>query len=342
MHDKSILTSVNRIPWGLLLTWVVLLGVVVYLVWDKQPAFHMGSPNASVGELTRNQVAFTDSLKKVQDVLVTYDQRFQQIADHDTEIVGSLKELDQRLNGGTNAWTLLQIQQGLEQAVIQAELFKNPDLAVQFLNIVDRYLQQNNNPNFLPLRQAIAKDKQMLGTGVSTTQQNVVISLNAMVEVIPNLKQRTLTFTPENTVSEPIQTQNPMTWKDYVHRLWSGIKTLVVVRHEVDHIQPYFTADEAALVNENIQLMLLQAAYAAFRGDQHLFTNNVDMAVTWLNRYYDVDSPFGKSLIDTLTTLKQQTIAPPKTGQFASIEVWNQLLATLKQNPPQANGVGVP
>lgn len=300
-------------------TWLVLAGVLGYLIWDKR---HTASIQQAQAGLSAQDV---DQLIKTQmvPIIQQYDQQFQQIINHDGEVVGALNALEKVINSSNSAWAAAQIQHYIEQAIIEADLMKNPELAQQFLDLADIQIQRINNPNYLPLRQAIAKDKQMLGSGLNARRENVILALNAVVDTLPNIPQRTAMLAPvEPAVSE--STQNK-TWKEHVTDSLAELKSLVVVRHHAEGIEPYFSPKEAAVVNENIQLMLMQAAYAVSIGNQTLFENNIQMAITWFNRYYDIHSPMGEKLLITLGNIKNQTIAMPATIKFETPEVWNQL-----------------
>lgn len=293
------------------LTWIALAAVLGYMVWKKPQA---GLTENHVEELIKAQML---------PIVQQYDQQFQQIVTHDGEIVDALKALEKAINTGNNGWALAQIQHYIEQAVIEADLMKNPELAAQLLGLADIQLQRLNNPNYLPLRQAIAKDKQMLASGLSVRRENVVLALNAVIATLPQIQQRTAMLDPvEPTATAPAE---PKTWKEHVISSLAELKSLVVVRHHVEGIEPYFSPNEAAVVSENIQLMLLQAAYAASTGNQALFESNLQMAIAWFNRYYDIHSVMGEKMLVTLDNIKKQTIALPAVVKFETPEAWNTL-----------------
>lgn len=336
------MSETKKMMGALAFTWVMMAGALGYMIWDKKQTPQHEATNASADELLAvqaEQQALSNQFKAVTEL---YDKQFQQIAEHDEQVVASIRQLDHTLNAGASTWALAQIQHYIEQAIVESDLLKNPELAVQFLDIADLQLQRMNNPNFLPLRQAIAKDKQMLTSEVSTTRENVILALNALVDVLPTVKQRTELLTPL-VPKEPETKIEPMTWKEHVLASLSELKSLVVVRHHNDTIEPYFSPNEAAVLNENIQLMLLQAAYAASTGNQTLYENHLEMAIAWFNRYYDIHSPVGKKLLNTLTDLKDKTIVAQNMGQFASVDAWRQLLDEPKAAPtpspaPEAKG----
>lgn len=301
------------------LTWAALSGVLGYVIWDKK---HTQTKQAQQAGLTAQDV---DQLIKAQMVPIVqqYDQQFQQILTHDGEIVDALNALEKAINTGNHGWALAQVQHYIEQAVIEADLMKNPELAAQLLGLADIQLQRMNNPNYLPLRQAIAKDKQMLVSGLSVRRENVILALNAVVATLPEIQQRTAILAPvEPSAAAPAQ---PKTWKEHVISSLAELKSLVVVRHHAEGIEPYFSPNEAAVVSENIQLILLQAAYAASAGNQALFENHLQMAIAWFNRYYDIHSPMGEKMLVTLDNIKKQTIAVPAPLKFATPEAWNTL-----------------
>lgn len=301
------------------LTWTVIAGMLGYFVWDKR---HPPSAQPARAGLSAEEV---DQLinTKMGPVIEQYNQQFQQILAHDGEVVGALNALEKTVNGGNSAWALIQIQHYIEQAVIEADLMKNPEMAAQLLDLADLHIQRLNNANYLPLRQAIAKDKQMLVGGLSVRRENVILALNAVVATLPTIQQRTAILSP--VTPEPAESTERKTWKEHVADSLSELKSLVVVRRHESGIEPYFSPNEAAVVNENIQLMLLQAAYAASAGNQALFENNLQMAIAWFNRYYDIHSPLGEKMLITLNNIKNQIIAMPTTVKFESPEAWNQL-----------------
>lgn len=300
-------------------TWMMIAAILGYLIWDYVHAKDLKNPESGlqiqqVQELIQNYVT---------PVFNQYDQQFKEIEENNGHIVDAIKNLDGAIHDKASVWTLSQIQQYIGQAIIEAELLHNPEKALQFLDLADKQIERLNNPAYLPLRQAIAKDKQMIVAGLSIKRENVIMALNAVVDTMPKIPQRTAILAPVQPAVEPAQ--QPKTWKEHLTDSLAELKSLVVVRHHIDGIEPYFSPNEATVVNENMQLILLQASYAVTKGNQALFDNNMKMAITWFNRYYDIHAPLGEKMLVTLNHIKDQKIASPPMVQFETPIVWNQV-----------------
>lgn len=308
----------NPILW--LLTWIAIVAIASYTVWQKQETDHTESAH---------MVSMVDTLKSQEQVLSTlteivktHDQQFQQVAQHSNELAASVKSLKQQLHADDRTWRIMQINSYIEQAVLQANVMHDSTTAKNLLSAAEYQLQQLDDPKLSALQDAIKNDKQALEQALPADKNSLIAAINAVILNVPELPQKAFNNT-ENT--EAAQQQDEKNWQDELKTSWRELKSLVQVRKGGELLTPHISKDQVYLINENLQLILQQANFAALRGQQDLYTQQMNMAIKWLKTYYDTNNQAVIDMARLLKNLQQQKIASDNVLQFQSMDVWQSM-----------------
>jgi uncharacterized protein HemX len=146
--------------------------------------------------------------------------------------------------------------------------------------------------------------------------------LNTIINEVPDLPQKTQDAKPEEAKQEIKEN-----WKATANNAWQELKSLVKIRKGGELLTPHISKDEHYLINENLQLILQQASFAALKGDQIVYSQQLQRAVDWLNKYYDTNNETVQKAIAIVSKLKAEKMAADKSAQqLQSVNAWQQYL----------------
>lgn len=319
--------------WKWIITWLMIFALAGFVVWQMKRADKIESAHMiALQDSLNNQMSDSES---VLGLLKTHEAQINTLAEHYNEMVTSIQSMSAFMTGNTQAWMLAQTQQYLEMAVVQAVLLNDPQVAISLLDAADLNLEQINNPNLLGVRKAIATDRNNLASMNTTNKESVIIALNTLAEETPKLKQilqapsKAADTTPDENAST---TAN---WQASLNRTWKELKSLVRIRKHDQNLTPYHPLEQHELLDENLQLMLRQAAFSVTRGEQSLYMNNLENAQAWLKTYYDQEDPNVLASLKVIRKLLEQNIAVNTPEHFASVDAWREFVKAQAQGQAQ-------
>ena len=222
----------------------------------------------------------------------------------------ALEALYQELSRNRDEWQLAEIEQVLAIAQQQLQLAGNVRAALLALQHAEARLAKADRPQFVPLRQALARDIERLKAlpvlDIAATSARID-SLVAAVDSLP------LAFEDRfvNSKEEPKKTPDSGFWSRLGAEVWSEVKQLVVVRQVGSSEPPLLPPPQAYYLRENLRLRLLNARLSLLARDEAGFREDLRAAQAWIRRYYDVRS---KPAADALAQLNQLSVASVSFG----------------------------
>jgi uroporphyrin-3 C-methyltransferase len=309
-----------------MLTWLAILALTAGLVW--QLLYSDRTESKKLRRLTEKAQAQEQALVQIGDILATHDQQFQQIAEHSNQLLAGLKELDAIVRGDNRAWRIMQAQNFIEMAMVQASLLNDTTSAINLLAATDHGLKQIDNPNLLPVRKAIQSDIAMLANHPTSNITNVVLTLNGIAEQVPSLPHK-IRLHPETPAQETGETEaEKPTWKARFKAAWQEFKSLIRIQHHDQPVIPYFSQDDVWLINENLSLMLQQAGFAAVHHHQALYKQEISQAQDWITHYFDLTDPRVQAAQKTLTDLAKLTIESDQSLHLQTADAWGKFMSS--------------
>ena len=217
----------------------------------------------------------------------------------------ALEALYQELSRNRDEWQLAEIEQVLAIAAQQLELAGNVRAALLALQHAESRLQQADRPQFEPVRRALARDIERLKSVTAPDVAGMSARLDALVAQVDSMPlafdERT-----EPAGAEKGSAQGPAQERGFWTRLgsevWSELRQLVVVRKVDKPEPPLLPPSQAYFVRENLRLRLLNARLSLLARDQAGYREDLRVAQSWIQRYFDQSS---KQTADALKQLNE-------------------------------------
>jgi uncharacterized protein HemX/uroporphyrinogen-III synthase len=234
----------------------------------------------------------------------------------------ALEALYQDLSRNRDEWQLAEIEQMLAIASQQLQLAGNVRSALLALQLAEARLARVDRPQFLPIRQALARDIERLKSAptldVAATSMRID-TLAAQVDSLP------LAFDERVEGAAPASQEGRGDergfWKRLTTEVWSELRSLIVVRKIDKPEPPLLPPSQAYFVRENLRLRLLNARLSLLARDEAGFREDLRTAQRWIERYFD---PGSKQTLEAMNQLKQLASAisfeiPPITESLEAV-----------------------
>ena len=213
----------------------------------------------------------------------------------------ALEALYQELSRSRDEWALAEIEQILTVAMQQLQLAGNVQAALLALQTAEGRLARPDRPQFIPLRRVLNRDIERLKAAPSLDIAGMALRLDnliASVDALPlQFDERMQTAPRANAAREA----NPV-WERILTEVWDEMKQLVRIRSMDQPDAVLLPPGQAYFLRENLRLRLLSARQALLARDPARFRADLEMARTWMTRYYDARV---RSNIIALASMKQ-------------------------------------
>jgi uroporphyrin-3 C-methyltransferase len=249
--------------------------------------------------------------------------------DLDNKINQLSKQLDTTLNQRhyeNNDWILLKAKYYLELAQINAYWSKNFDSTAALLEQADMLLKNVHTPKLFTIRQTIAKEITQLKTTEQIDITGILSQIDGAQTGVNNLTIKTITTPQDNANQIALQSQNKTGWRAQLQDSMNFLKTLVVIRHTNEPIQPIISPIIERAIKESIHLYLQEARWAVLNNNPEVFQQSLEQAIKSIRSNFNPNSQHTKELIKQLVSLKgtQLTQEPPEVGK--ALPLLNQLI----------------
>ena len=246
------------------------------------------------------RAAARQAQESVRDAQVRIAQMESRLAESQSQQL-ALESLYQDLSRGRDEWVLAEVEQILAIASQQLQLAGNVQAALVALQTADARLARSERPPLIAVRKAMARDIERLKGTPNVDLAGLALRLD---QVIAQVDAMPLAF--EERAGAPGVPAGARGGEGYWNRLgmeiWGELKQLVRIRN-VERPEPVLLApSQAFFLRENLKLRLLNARLALLSRDQKVFREDLNLAVAWLQKYFDMRA---KSSATASANLKQ-------------------------------------
>lgn len=233
--------------------------------------------------------------------------------------LAALKQQVEQQSGNTKGWKLLEIEYFLKLA--EQKLFLEQDVPAvqQIIEMAEQRLKDADDPSLTPVREALSKDKLMLGAlnAPDLNQLHLTLSnLRAQSLMLPLRQSETAMNTEEDEVSE-----DPADWRTnlglYWHKFWSNF---VHVRASLPEDGVSLTAEQQISVRNTLTQQLLLAELAAMQHNQAVYAAAIQQSADSLQRYFAATEPAVQQMADELVILSAMQVSLPLLAPLQSPE----------------------
>jgi uroporphyrinogen III methyltransferase / synthase len=219
----------------------------------------------------------------------------------------ALEALYQDLSRNRDEWQLAEIEQVLTIASQQLQLAGNVRAALLALQLAEARLARAEQPQFLPIRRALAQDIERLKAlpaldlpGMSLRLDRLVAQVDAMPLAYEERGERA------SAAKQAKASEEGGFWSRLGAEVWGELRQLVVVRKLSDPEPPLLPPSQAYFLRENLRLRLLNARLTLLTRDEAGYRADLRAAQAWIERYFDAQS---KQTADALAQLKELSSA---------------------------------
>lgn len=232
----------------------------------------------------------------------------QTLNNHQVELVNIQQALVKSNEPKPRDWQLAEAEYLLRLANQRLQIEEDIDGALALMRTADQRLKEASVPGTLGVRSYLLEDIEELKALPRLDKVSIALSLQALADQALSLKTEVLATGPSLNLDAVMQLNAELNW--YEH-LWQEIRSLVIVRQRDLPVEALpFAADELALRHQ-LSALLLQASWAALRGEQPLYNASLTAANKRLAGF-DARQPevldFTQQLTDLLDQPVRQTL----------------------------------
>jgi uroporphyrin-3 C-methyltransferase len=99
---------------------------------------------------------------------------------------------------------------------------------------------------------------------------------------------------------------------------------LVVITHQSEDIPAMMTPDQQIYLQENLQLLIMQAQWSAFNHNNALYQSSLKQAKDWVNKYYVQNSANTQAFLKSIDELLVIDLSPNYPDLSKSLSSLNQ------------------
>ena len=259
-----------------------------------------------------------EAAREVQAKLAQIEVKFAEFQNQQID----LDALYQELSRNRDEWVIAEIEQILTIASQQLQLTGNVQVALSALQTAEARLARSGRSQFLPLRRVFARDIERLKTSPGLDVPGIAAKLDQLIAGVDSLP---LVQEARPQASAAAKREVDGCWERLVAELLGELKQLVRIENMEGSAPALLSPPQAFFLRENLKLRLLNARLALLARDEAAYHGDVNLAASWLERYFDTRSRAALAMRATLKQLGSDSIGVslPTLGEsLAAVRVY--------------------
>lgn len=325
--------------WASIKTLVVLIiiGALVAHIWFVQQQWQQ-----SRAQYHQTKVELADLAKAMDSLQRENAATVREQTEDSTELELRVAALNKTLaahgrrvaelrSTGRSDWLLAEALHLARLANQRLQTERNSKNPLALLQTVDAVLREMDDPEFLPLRSALAKDVAALRLVENVDIEGVFLELTTLASIAGQLPIDSWPGGEQALQEEPEPAPNQsgtegVGFKYLLDKFFLDISQLIRVQHLDQPIEPLLKPSSKAIVRQNLVVLLEQAQTALLRQQQKIYTHNLSRAQALLADYFQ-GSAEAQMLAARLEMLAQTPMAPELPDISGSLIVIETLIA---------------
>ncbi|MCK4609200.1 MAG: uroporphyrinogen-III C-methyltransferase [Gammaproteobacteria bacterium] len=225
-------------------------------------------------------------------------------------------------------WLLPEIKYLIQLANINLTLDNNAAHAYKLLQTADKRLAKTNDPIFIPVREALAKDINTLQNSPRVDLPGIISQLDALSEqiatlpIVPSLTKQAVTA---KTPTAPIKTNKKpqTTWQCFWNTTLTKLKNVIIVQRLEQPMPALPTIEQQTYLKQSLQLLLEQAEWAVLHKQPTVYKSALTRANKVAQIYLSHNLAALKTFTQTVTELQKVVINPPQPNISQSMQTIN-------------------
>lgn len=296
---------------ALFIAWLGLLAALAlggggYYLWQQLQQ----QETAQQRELARQNNTLETLRREAADRDDRQDNRLEELITQADNLDQALQNLLKSRSHLRNDWLLTEAEYLLKLANHRLLLERDVATAIVALQSADDRLREVADPGLLAIRKRVADDINALRNIDQPDLAGLSFTLSSLANDISDLPLATpepLSRQQQEAAPKDQQIEN---WRELPAALWRDIKSLVVIRHHDEPIQPLLAPEQRFFLTQNLQLQLEQARLALLHGQTRVYRERLQQARQWIEQYFDTEQNPTRQLLAQLAQLAQTEIHP--------------------------------
>ena len=268
---------------------------------NQELEFNQKIDKAALGE-SENASLLKDNLNRQTAIQAELDRLNNGQKSNSEQILQMQKAYQELLKGRIN-WLVDEAESMLNTASQQLILSGNLQGAVSVLEHIDSRLSRFEQPELIPIKQAISNDLAALKNrpyvDISATALRID-RLETGISGLPLVLDGVL-----KPGAAPVEAANSGTWWENTwEKSLNALKGLVEVRHLDSNDAMLISPDQTYFIRENLRLRLLDARIALLQHNGEVYQSDLNNVEATVKQYFDSKSPATQSWLKELAELK--------------------------------------
>ena len=268
---------------------------------NQELEFNQKIDKAALGE-SENASLLKDNLNRQTAIQAELDRLNNGQKSNSEQILQMQKAYQELLKGRIN-WLVDEAESMLNTASQQLMLSGNLQGAVSVLEHIDSRLSRFEQPELIPIKQAISNDLAALKNrpyvDISATALRID-RLETGISGLPLVLDGVL-----KPGAAPVEATNSGTWWENTwEKSLNALKGLVEVRHLDSNDAMLISPDQTYFIRENLRLRLLDARIALLQHNGEVYQSDLNNVEATVKQYFDSKSPATQSWLKELAELK--------------------------------------
>lgn len=268
---------------------------------NQELEFNQKIDKAALGE-SENASFLKDNLNRQTAIQAELDRLNNGQKNNSDQILQLQKAYQELLKGRIN-WLVDEAESMLNTASQQLMLSGNLQGAVSVLEHIDSRLSRFEQPELIPIKQAISNDLAALKNrpyvDISATALRID-RLETGISGLPLVLDGVL-----KPGAAPVEATNSGTWWENTwEKSLNALKGLVEVRHLDSNDAMLISPDQTYFIRENLRLRLLDARIALLQHNGEVYQSDLNNVEATVKQYFDSKSPATQSWLKELAELK--------------------------------------
>ena len=268
---------------------------------NQELEFNQKIDKAALGE-SENASLLKDNLNRQTAIQAELDRLNNGQKSNSDQILQMQKAYQELLKGRIN-WLVDEAESMLNTASQQLMLSGNLQGAVSVLEHIDSRLSRFEQPELIPIKQAISNDLAALKNrpyvDISATALRID-RLETGISGLPLVLDGVL-----KPGAAPVEAANSGTWWENTwEKSLNALKGLVEVRHLDSNDAMLISPEQTYFIRENLRLRLLDARIALLQHNGEVYQSDLNNVEATVKQYFDSKSPATQSWLKELAELK--------------------------------------
>lgn len=304
------------------------------------------STSTKIGTAETNLTAAKSELAAANNELGKANQGISETKKRQESLETSLAAIYSRIGNTSREWVIAEADYLLKIANHRLQLEHDVVTSIQALRLADKRINSLSDPAMTEVRNIIAQELISLQTLPIPDQAGVSMQLSQLQNQVDQLPLAARTQpvhknTPEFQAGDAMKVES---WQALPVAILDVLKGMVAVSYNDKPIEPLLSPEQVRNLHENLKLKLEQARMVLLRGNEDLFTTNMDLAINWTSKHFNNDEVATKKFIDTLTYLKTKQVVLKTPDISTSLRTLRNVAKRLQMDLPSldnnaSNGV---